>query len=495
MRRTAPQSTSVRALAGLWLVCLLAGCVPDPPDGRDAVETTPVRRSDLELILVEKGRVEANQTTTVFAPVEGEIVWLCEEGIQVKAGDTVARFANEEIEDLYEDAKAQFEAAERRLARARRGTETQKRALALDVERNQSLLALAKWELADLKEQADERQIRDLETSLEVAQCRVQSAKLKADTLEALAVGRLAGSEDLRVARVAHKRAKIDYGRAKELLDDARSTPNQRRIDVAERRVLSAEQNLKHAQLRGEEQIKISEHNIDKLKASSVTCRDRMEYHKSQIEQFDVAAPVGGHVVFFDVYKGGSGDMGERSRIRVGETRWRTGDLLRIADLSTRMIGLSVSEVDAAKVRAGQRADVSLLAYPDRQYKGEVTRVSPVGEDKNTKLGKLAKRRHGFAGVRVVDVRIKILDPDHNVRLGLSAQVVIHVDAVRDQLLLPHSAIVYAGGSAHCYVWSEDRRERRDLALGRSNDMDVVVLKGLRESEQVVDGVAVTRDP
>jgi len=495
MRRTTSPSTVALGLASVWLVCALVGCAPDAPDGRDAVEITSARRGALELILVEKGRVEAKQTTTVFAPVEAEIVWLCEEGVHVKAGDTVARFANEEIEDLYEDAKAQFEAAERRLARARRGMATQKRELALDVERQQSLLALAKWELADLKEQADERQIRDLETSLEVAECQVQSAKLKADALDALAVGEMAGSEELRVARVKYKRAKTQYERAKALLHDARSTPNRRRIDVADQKVLSAEQNLKHAQLRGEEQTKIAERNLDSLKASLDSSRDRMDYHKSQIEQFDVPAPVGGHVVFFDVYKGGSGDWGERSRIRVGETRWRTGDMFRIADLSTRMIDLSVSEVDAAKVRASQRADVLLLAYPDRQYKGEVTHVSPVGDDKNTKLGSLAQRRHGLAGVRVVEVRIKILDPDDSVRLGLSAQVVIHVGAVRDQLLLPHSAIVYEGESAHCHVWSEGSRERRELTLGRSDDMDVVVLKGLREGEQVVDGVSVIRNP
>jgi len=468
--------------------------VPVLPDGRTAVETTRVRRGDLELILVEKGRVEAKQTTTVFAPVEGEIVWLCEGGAQVEAGDTVVRFANEEIEDYYEDAKAQFEAAERRLARAKRGTEMQKRELALEVEKQKSLFELAKWELADLREQATEREIRDLETSLEIAECEVQSAKLKVDAFETLAVADMAGSEELRLARVAYRRSKIQHERAKALLDDARSSPNRRRLDVAERKVLSAEQNLKRAQLRGAEQIKVSERNTDSVKASLISCRDRMDYHQREIEQFNVPAPVAGHVVFFDVYKGGSGDWGERTRVRVGETRWKTGDLLRIADLSTRMIGVLVSEVDAAKVRAGQRAEVSLLAYPDRRYKGEVDRVSPVGEDKNTKLGELAKRRHGLAGVRVVDVRIKIIDPDDNVRLGLSAQVVIHLDAVRDQLLLPHSAIVYAGESANCYVWSGGRQLRRDLTLGRSNDLDVVVLEGLREGEQVVDGVSVTRD-
>ncbi len=144
--RARPALSSVHALASVWL----AGCAPDLPGGRAAVETTRVRRGDLELALVEKGRVEAKQTTTVYAPVEGEIVWLCEEGTQVKAGDTVARFANEEIEDLHQDAKVQCEAAERRVARAKRGTEMQKRELELDVERQQSLLALAKWELADL---------------------------------------------------------------------------------------------------------------------------------------------------------------------------------------------------------------------------------------------------------------------------------------------------------------------------------------------------------
>ena len=481
-------STFFSLAASLTAALLLAGCGHDGSNGTTELAAIKPRRGDLVLALTEKGRVEAKATTMVFAPVQGEIVWLAEEGARVKAGDTVARFANEEIEDQYEDAKAAFEEASRKLARAGREAEIRKRESELAIEESQSKFALAKWELDELLSESNERLIRSYETSAEIALQRMRGAKLQVESVSVLAGQDIAGREQLRQAAVAHKRAKIQYERAKKLLDSARSGPNKRRVEVAERRVLWAERSLKYLELRAVEQKKITERNIDSLRASRDSYRDKMQTLKEQIDLFNVPSPADGYVVFADVYKGGSGEM---SKIRVGESRWRTAELFEIADLSTLMVRVPVSEMDVSKVQVGQHADIRLLAYPEKRYQGSVEHISPFAEDKNTKLGPLAVRRRGYAGVRVSDLRISILDADDNVRLGYAAEVSIRVGEVADRLIVPHTAVRHDDGQAFCSVVSNGRPERREVRLGQSNETEVAVLDGLKEGEKIVENVFV----
>ena len=477
------------ALAGsLAAALLLAGCNRDRPSGHEAATTIKPRRGDLVLTLTEKGRVEAKTTTMVFAPVQGEIIWLAEEGARVKAGDTVARFANEEIEDQYEDAKAAFEEASRKLARAEREAEISERESELSIEESQSKFALAKWELDDLLSESNDRLIRSYETSAEIARQRMRGAKLQVESVSLLTGQDIAGREQLRQAEVALKRAQIQYERAKKLLDSARTGPNERRVEVAQRRVVRAERSLKYLELRAVEQKKIGERNIDSLRASRDSFRDKMQTLKAQIDLFNVPSPAHGYVVFVDVYKGGSGEM---SKVRVGESRWQTAELFEIADLSTLMVRVPVSEMDVSRVPAGQSAEIRLLAYPEKQYQGRVEHVSPFAEDKNTKLGALAVRRRGYAGVRVSDLRISILDADDNVRLGYAAEVSIRVGEVADRLIVPHTAVRHDDGQAFCSVVSNGRPERREVRLGQSNETEVAVLDGLKEGEKIVENVFV----
>jgi len=488
MIRPAQHLTIALWATGLLAAFLLIGCSRDRAKGAKTAATIKPRRGDLVLTLTEKGRVEAKTTTMVFAPVQGEIVWLAVEGARVKAGDTVARFTNEEIEDQYEGAKAAFEEASRKLARAEREGEISIREAELSIEESQSKFALAKWELDDLLSESNERLIRSYETSAEIARQRMRGAKLQVESVSVLAGQDIAGSEQLRQAKVAHRRTQIQYERAKKLLESARSGPNERRVEVAQRRVLRAERSLKYLELRAVEQRKISERNVDSLKASRDSYRDTMQSLKEQIDLFNVPSPADGYVVFVDVYKGGSGEM---SKVRVGESRWRTSELFEIADLSTLMVRVPASEMDVSKVQVGQSAEIRLLAYPEQRYQGRVEHVSPFAEDKNTKLGALAVRRRGYAGVRVSDLRISILDADDNVRLGYAAEVSILVGQVAKQMIVPHTAVRHEDGHAFCTVVSGGRPESREVRLGQSNEIEVAVLEGLKEGEAIVENVSV----
>jgi multidrug efflux pump subunit AcrA (membrane-fusion protein) len=58
------------------------------------------------------------------------------------------------------------------------------------------------------------------------------------------------------------------------------------------------------------------------------------------------------------------------------------GDVFcQVSALDTLRVEVGVSEADVARVRPGQTIRVKVLAFPDRQFKGQVTEVAWQGED------------------------------------------------------------------------------------------------------------------
>jgi HlyD family secretion protein len=102
--------------------------------------------------------------------------------------------------------------------------------------------------------------------------------------------------------------------------------------------------------------------------------------------------------------------------------------LLTIADLSEMEAEVLVDETEVVFVELGQRAEVSLDAYPDTTFAGTVTEV-----------GNSAVRSQLGMGQESVDFKvvISIDDAIPNIRPGLSASVDITVAEAKDALAVP----------------------------------------------------------
>jgi len=214
--------------------------------------------------------------------------------------------------------------------------------------------------------------------------------------------------------------------------------------------------------------------------------KSQVAKYKAQIDSFNVPAPRDGIVVFMDVYKA---EGQEPSRVQVGETRWRSGELLQIADMSEVLVRIPVNEVDIRSVAVGQKAAVRLLAYPERTYHGEVAKISSFAEDKNVKLGPLAVYRNGYAGVSVVDVFVRFLDADENVRLGSTAQVSIVTNRLNGVPTVPLTAVRSQNGTEYCWLADSEPPRRQPVKLGPANERDAVLLSGLAEGDRILDHV------
>ena len=94
--------------------------------------------------------------------------------------------------------------------------------------------------------------------------------------------------------------------------------------------------------------------------------------------------------------------------------------IIRIADLSEMKISVYVSEVLLPRIRLGQKASVSVDAFDNRQFEGEVVYISPTAEFTPKNIQTKEER------VKLVfAVKILVKNPNNTLKAGLPADVEI----------------------------------------------------------------------
>lgn len=171
--------------------------------------------------------------------------------------------------------------------------------------------------------------------------------------------------------------------------------------------------------------------------------------------------------------------------------------LMTIADLSKIEAEVEIDETEVVYVKIGDKAGVTLDAFPDTTYSGEVTEIgnSPV----------LSSSVSGQQGVDF-KVVITLNDTIQNVRPGLSADAEIVV-AERDSALsipiqsltvreeneindyeVPDTLSAERKEIEGVFVISAEKAEFRRVEVGISGSKYFEVVSGLAEGEEVVSG-------
>jgi Cu(I)/Ag(I) efflux system membrane fusion protein len=151
--------------------------------------------------------------------------------------------------------------------------------------------------------------------------------------------------------------------------------------------------------------------------------------------------------------------------------RFSSGDtLFRTADLSAVWVMAQVPESDLAGVSEGQKARVTLKAFPNEIREGVVARIYP-------ELN---------AATRTVPVRIALDNPDGRLRPGLYADVAF-AGGDAQTIAIPDSAVMDSGQRKVAFVAKGDGLfEPREVETGARGEGMVEIRKGIAQGEDVV---------
>jgi Cu(I)/Ag(I) efflux system membrane fusion protein len=143
--------------------------------------------------------------------------------------------------------------------------------------------------------------------------------------------------------------------------------------------------------------------------------------------------------------------------------------LYKVANLSTVWVEAEVYEQEIATVRVGQRATVTLEAYPGESFDGRAIYIYPFVE-KTT---------------RTVKVRFQFANQRGRLKPGMYANVEIHSAGVVG-LTVPTNALIDSGAEKLVFVAEGDGYySPRRVQVGRNLGDRIEILDGLKEGEQV----------
>lgn len=140
-------------------------------------------------------------------------------------------------------------------------------------------------------------------------------------------------------------------------------------------------------------------------------------------------------------------------------------------------LSLKLGESDIAKVAPGQEVDLDVSAVDEKKYKGRVVRVDSVGTDEG--------------GVIRYTVYVEVLDPDSNIKPGMSVDAKIKTQKLENVLIVPNSSVKpYQGGRAVRVVGKNQEIEYIPVETGIRGTTHTQIISGIEEGEEVVTALS-----
>jgi membrane fusion protein, copper/silver efflux system len=183
---------------------------------------------------------------------------------------------------------------------------------------------------------------------------------------------------------------------------------------------------------------------------------ERLSRTRKPEKSLTMVSPIAGVVTAKNVVQG--------ARVNPGEAPYE------ITDLAMVWVMADAYEGDLARIHVGDKATLTLPAYPNRSFSGKVAFIDPTLDPKS----------------RTAKVHLHFANPKRELKPEMFGEAVLEGES-RQGLRVPGDAVIRAGTRDVVFVAKRDGRfEPRTVELG-SKDGDLVEVKsGLAEGEQVV---------
>src|SRR6266576_248521 len=205
---------------------------------------------------------------------------------------------------------------------------------------------------------------------------------------------------------------------------------------------------------------------------------EAMRYSQGNAAKMVVHSPMPGVVVYNTIWLGGRmGTVQQGDQVRPGVP------FLQVVDPSQMEVRVQLNQVDLLKVHPGQQAEMHLDAYPGMTLPAVLEELSPLGHP-----GQFAE------AVRSFGARFSVQGTDPRLLPDLSAALDVDLGSQKSVLVIPWQSIGVEAD--HPFVWlkSTGSFEKRAVQMGPRNDLEAVVVSGLKEGD-IIRRAAIEDEP
>jgi len=158
-------------------------------------------------------------------------------------------------------------------------------------------------------------------------------------------------------------------------------------------------------------------------------------------------------------------------KIQIGSVLTPWSPIIATLPDMTKMISETfINEIDIAKVKVGQKATLSIDAFPDKELKGEVISVANIGQPMPKSDSK------------VFQVNIRVFGTDHDLKPAMTTGNVIQTGSYTNKLYVPTDAIFETDSTKFIYLKKKEI-VRQIVDIGDENENYIIVNKGVKEGD------------
>ena len=225
--------------------------------------------------------------------------------------------------------------------------------------------------------------------------------------------------------------------------------------------------------------VTTAEAQLEGLDAQVQQAELTVESAKLDLERTTIVAPIDGTVVSVEVEAGQSLNANSS-----------TPTVVKIANLDQMVVKAEISEADVPRVEAGQRVYFTILGDPNSQIDATLRTVEPAPSSISDDSSSSSSDAIYYNGLFDVD------NPDHRLRISMTAQVTIVLAEASDALIVPSSVLTTKGRDDDYIVMVYDPVAKtttpRPIKIGLDNGVSAEVLSGLAEGDQVISATGTT---
>ena len=202
-------------------------------------------------------------------------------------------------------------------------------------------------------------------------------------------------------------------------------------------------------------QKSVSKQDLDNAEAKFLALESDIKSLQATIDRKVIRAPFSGLIGI--------------SNVHLGEFLAIGSKIVRLENISTLKIRFTVPQNQLPKIAVGQSIDVAVDAYPNQNFKGNISAIEPAV----------------FYQSGLIQVQAEIPNEDERLRSGMFAKVDVELSKLRNQLVIPQIAINFALYGNTVYVIKT--LNENDKSVQRATQVEVKVIER-RGSKALVEG-------
>ena len=428
--------------------------------------TVPVAAKDITVRITASGKVQPIQSVNISPKSSGLLADLnVEQGQTVKKGQIIARMDNSEIKMRIIQYKANLEQAKAQLAESLAGSRPE------EIAQGKARVDQAQAQLAIIREGNRLQEIQQAQAQVDSAKAAVELTESRLKRYQDLAKNGAISQDSLEQYISENRKAKANLEEAQKRLSLLKI--GNRNQDIQKQQAIVNQE--KEALRKLENGSRPEE--IARLKAAVASAEAQLKQQQVQLEDTIIRAPFAGVITQRYATVGGFVSPAVSASSSASATSTSIVALAKGLEVLA-----NVPEVDISQIKQRQKVEITVDAYPDEIFHGQVRLIAPEAVVEQN--------------VTSFQVRVTVNKGSEKLRSGMNVSEVTFLgNNIQNALLIPQELIVTRKGKTGVWLLGEKNQPEFNLVkIGANIDNEVQVLDGLKVGDRIFIDLPKTKE-